>query len=178
MSEHHLLPNKVAQSGLIEFNPEIFLAIGAISAFDIQVLLYKTSLPSGEELFMLREKHFREQLQQFDFTPFSNTTVAVLCSADTLIPSWAWMLVAIKLREVGADCMVASIDEVKKQLIIKAIENHPWSNYQDAKVVIKGCSQHEIGPDIFAAIAAKLQPYVKSMMYGEPCSTVPLHKRK
>jgi Protein of unknown function (DUF2480) len=170
--------NKIAQSGLIELNPEIFLPAAEIMEFDIAVLMVGVDMPSGEKLYLLREKHFREQLQLLDISHFKNKVVGLYCSEDTLIPSWAWMLLSVKLKEAGIACMVARAAEVATRLILKQMEQHAWENYLDARVVIKGCSQHTINAEVFAAIAAHLQPYVKSMMYGEPCSTVPLFKRK
>src|SRR5206468_10235479 len=132
-------------------------------------------------LFMgliLKEKEFREALKQKDWTPFTGKYVAVTCSADAIIPLWAYMLAGTYLQPVAKDVYVGTEKEMYKHIVLKSLNQIQPSAYNDQRVVVKGCGEIEVGNYAYAEITKILTPVVKSIMYGEPCSTVPIYKRK
>ena len=168
MSEE--IVNKVASSGLISLDLEQFLPQGELVAFDLKDYLFMG--------LILKEKDFRESLKNVDWAIYQDKYVAITCSADAIIPMWAYMLVTAYLQPVGKDIFVGSKEEMQKQLFLKNITSINTSEYQDQRVVVKGCGDQPIGEFAYAEITKRLLPLVKSIMYGEPCSTVPVFKRK
>lgn len=168
MSEE--IVNKVASSGLISLDLEQFLPQGELVAFDLKDYLFMG--------LILKEKDFRESLKNVDWAIYQDKYVAITCSADAIIPMWAYMLVTAYLQPVGKDIFVGSKEEMQKQLFLKNITSINTSEYQDQRVVVKGCGDQPIGEFAYAEITKRLLPVVKSIMYGEPCSTVPVYKRK
>lgn len=168
MSEE--IVNKVASSGLISLDLEQFLPQGELVAFDLKDYLFMG--------LILKEKDFRESLKNVDWAIYHDKYVAITCSADAIIPMWAYMLVTAYLQPVGKDIFVGSKEEMQKQLFLKNITSINTSEYQDQRVVVKGCGDQPIGEFAYAEITKRLLPVVKSIMYGEPCSTVPVYKRK
>ena len=164
------LVNKVAASGLISLNLEDFLPREDIMVFDLK-----------DHLFMgliLKEKDFREALKSMDWSVYQEKYVTVHCSADAIIPVWAYMLVTTYLEPVAKDVYVGTREEYKKHLFLKNLSNIDPLNYQGQKIVIKGCGEAEVGEFAYAEITRKLRPVVQSLMYGEPCSTVPIYKKR
>jgi hypothetical protein len=162
--------NKVAESGLITLDLETFYPTEEILGFDLK-----------DHLFMgliLKEKEFRAALASMDWETFRDKYVAVFCSADAIIPLWAYMLVSSQLSPVAKKVFSGSPEEARKQLFIERIHAIDGNVYADKRVVIKGCGDLEIGAYAYIEITNKLTPVVKSLMYGEPCSTVPVHRRK
>jgi hypothetical protein len=132
-------------------------------------------------LFMgliLKEKDFREALKNLNLEKYNNKLVAVTCSADAVIPMWAYMLVSTYLQPVAKEVIFGNEDELKKQLLLKNISQLPVNDFVDKRVVIKGCGELPIGEAAYLEATNKLRPVVKSIMYGEPCSTVPIFKKK
>ena len=127
---------------------------------------------------ILKEKDFRETLKNLDLTIFQNKIVAVTCSADAVIPIWAYMLVASYLQPVVKEIFFNTVDELKNQLLLKNIAAINLSDYVDKRVVIKGCGELPVGEAAYLEATKLLRPVAKSIMYGEPCSTVPIFKRK
>ena len=127
---------------------------------------------------ILKEKDFREALKNLDLTIFQNKIVAVTCSADAVIPIWAYMLVASYLQPVVKEIFFNTVDELKNQLLLKNIAAINLSDYVDKRVVIKGCGELPVGEAAYLEATKLLRPVAKSIMYGEPCSTVPIFKRK
>jgi hypothetical protein len=127
---------------------------------------------------ILKEKDFREALKNLDVTQYSNKTVAVTCSADAVIPMWAYMLVASYLQPVATDVAFGTSEAIKKQLLLKNIAQLSVSDYTDKRVVIKGCGDLPIDEAAYLEATKLLRPVAKSIMYGEPCSTVPIYKKK
>ena len=127
---------------------------------------------------ILKEKEFREMLRQHSWSQYSGKTLCVFCSVDAIIPSWAYMLIARNAAPYASGIFYGSpVAWQTKQLLIY-IENMDEHAYADQRVIIKGCSDHfEIGPEVYVALTNKLVPVVKSLMFGEPCSTVPVYKR-
>lgn len=162
--------NKVAESSLTTLNLEDYFPTEAIALFDLKPFLFME--------LILKEKDFRQALQQLDWTPYSGKTVAVTCSADAIIPVWAYMLVASYLEPIANEVVMGDEATATRQLFIKNINNIDASSFEDKRVVIKGCGDQPIGDYAYMEITKKLRPVVKSIMYGEPCSTVPVYKKK
>ena len=134
-----------------------------------------------EYLFMgliLKEKDFREALKTLDVSPFQAKIVALTCSTDAIIPVWAYMLAASALQPVARNVIFGTSDEAKLSVFLTSINNIDTTPFQDQRLVIKGCGELPITDAAYVAITQKLRPVAKSIMYGEPCSTVPVFKRK
>lgn len=164
-----VIVNKVAQSGLITLNLEDYLPKDEFMSFDLKDYLFMG--------LILKEKDFREALKAEDWYKYRNKNVALGCTADAIIPLWAYMLVTTYLQPVAKEIYVGTIDEMQKHLFLKNIEAISTSEYKDGRVVVKGCGDVQIGAFAYAALTKHLLPYAKSIMYGEPCSTVPVYKR-
>jgi Protein of unknown function (DUF2480) len=162
--------NKVAESGLITLDLEAFYPKDEIVSFDLKDYLFMGMI--------LKEKDFRNALQQIDWETYRDRSVAVFCSADAIIPLWAYMLVSTYLSGVARRVFSGTAEEMRKQLFIENIRNINSDDYTDKRVVIKGCGDLEMGDHAYVEITNKLVPVVKSLMYGEPCSTVPVYKKK
>ena len=162
--------NKVAESGLITLDLETLYPQGEISGIDLKDYLFKG--------LILKEKDFREALAATDWSKFAGKNVAIYCSADAIIPLWAYMLISSYLQPVAKTVFSGSPEELKKQEFIQNIRALDASEYEDKRVVIKGCGDIAIGEYAFVEITNKLLPVVKSLMYGEPCSTVPVYKKR
>lgn len=164
------IKNKVAASGLITLDLETFVPQpGEIAAFDLQPFLFQG--------LILREKDFRQALKTQDWSEFEGKHLAVYCSGDAIIPVWAYMLVAANASPFAKDFYFGSPEELKKVRTVSNIQALDPSPYIGQKLVIKGCGDEGLGAEAYMAITAKLRPHVFSMMYGEPCSTVPIYKK-
>jgi Protein of unknown function (DUF2480) len=162
--------NKVAESGLITVDLETWYPKGETAFFDMK-----------DHLFMgmiLKEKDFREALKNLDWSVFSNKNVALTCSADAIIPVWAWMLVATYLQPVAKEIVMGDEKELHKHLFLKNLSMVNVNDYADQRVVIKGCGETPIADYVYMEITKLLRPVAKSIMYGEPCSTVPVYKKR
>ena len=162
--------NKVAESGLITIDLETWYPKGATAVFDMK-----------DHLFMgmiLKEKDFREALKNLDWTVYADKNVSLICSADAIIPVWAWMLVATYLQPVAKEIVMGDEKELHKNLFLKNLAAINLADYTDKRVVIKGCGETPIGDFVYMEITKLLRPVVKSIMYGEPCSTVPVYKKR
>ncbi|RYZ18826.1 MAG: DUF2480 family protein, partial [Sphingobacteriales bacterium] len=153
--------NKVAQSGLITLNLEDHLPKGETAVFDLK-----------EHLFMgliLKEKDFREALKNIDWTIYNGKNVAITCTADAIIPLWAYMLVITYLQPVAKEVYVGTAEEMHKHLFLQNIAAIDAAIFTDKRIVIKGCGDIPVGAFAYAELTKHLLPYVKSIMYGEPC---------
>lgn len=164
------IKNKVAESGIITIDLENYFPKEEFIAFDIKDYLFMEMI--------LKEKDFREKLKAIDWSLYENKNVGITCSADAIIPLWAYMLITAYLQPFAATIIVGDKEALQKQIIIKNIQQTDLHEFTDARVVIKGCGHLQIGEYAYAEITRLLQPVVKSIMYGEPCSTVPVYKRK
>jgi hypothetical protein len=162
--------NKVAESGIITLNLEDYFPKDEVVVFDM-----KNHLFMG---LILKEKDFREALKTLDTTIYENKIIALTCSADAIIPMWAYMLVASLLQPISTEIIFGTEAYAKENMLLRNIETIDTSAYNDARVVIKGCGELPIGEVAYIAITKKLRPVTKSIMYGEPCSTVPVFKKK
>jgi len=162
--------NKVSESGIITLDLEDYYPKQEIAVFDMK-----------EHLFMgliLKEKEFRESLKTLDPEPYRDKAVALTCSADAIIPMWAYMLVVSLLEPVATEVIFGDQPAVHNHLFLKKIGGINAEDYRDKRVVIKGCGELPVSENAYVAITQKLRPVAKSIMYGEPCSTVPIYKRK
>ncbi|HEX6333457.1 MAG TPA: DUF2480 family protein [Flavisolibacter sp.] len=162
--------NKVAGSGLVTLDLEEYLPKGGLTVFDLKDHLFMEMI--------LKEKDFREALKTFDWEQYRDKNVAVLCSADAVIPMWAYMLVVTYLQPVASFVFAGTEHEMFQHLFLRNIQQLDISAFADQRVVVKGCGDTEMGPYAYAEITRLLLPVVKSIMYGEPCSTVPVYKKK
>ena len=161
--------NKVAESGLVTIDLENFYPKQDAVLFDLKDYLFMG--------LILKEKDFREALKKEDWEKFRNKYVAIACTADAIIPIWAYMLVVSYLQPVAADVIQGDEKELHRYLFIKNIEALNCDEYIDKRIVIKGCGDLPIGEFAYTEITKKLRPIAKSIMYGEPCSTVPVFKK-
>ncbi len=165
-----VLINKVAESGLISFDLEAFYPKGEIRVFDLKDYLFMG--------LILKEKDFRAALLATDWNLYANANVAITCSADAVIPMWAYMLVASCLQPVAANVVFGDEQKLINTLLLKNLEQVKGEEYTDKRVVVKGCGEVAIPETAYVEITNKLRPFAKSIMYGEPCSTVPIYKKK
>ena len=163
-----LFVNKVAESGIITLDLETFYPKEETAVFDM-----KNHLFMG---LILKEKDFRETMKNLDPTPYKDKNVALTCSADAIIPVWAYMLVASCLQPVAKEIVFGDAEFLHKTLFLKNISKIKIDDYEDKRVVIKGCGELPITEAAYVAITGLLRPVAKSIMYGEPCSTVPIYK--
>lgn len=164
------LVNKVAESGLISFDLEEYYPKQPIKVFDLKAHLFMG--------LILKEKDFRAALQSTDWEQYKDTNVAITCSADAIIPMWAYMLVASYLQPIAANVVFGDEKKLVSTLLLKNLESVKGEEYTDKRVVVKGCGEVDIPETAYVEITNKLRPFAKSIMYGEPCSTVPIYKKK
>ncbi|MCU0421279.1 MAG: DUF2480 family protein [Bacteroidia bacterium] len=165
-----IIENKVANSGLVTINLELFYDTTERVLLDIKPWLFMEMI--------LKEKDFREHLKQHDWSQYQNKLVAVYCSADAIVPTWAYMLVAVQLQSVAKRYVFGDLQKLEQLLFQEAISSINLDEYKDARVIIKGCSDVPVPVYAFVEITNKLLPVAKSIMYGEACSNVPVFKRK
>ena len=162
--------NKIQKSGLIQLDLADYKPKESIVTIDL-----KENLWQG---IALKEKDFREFIKENDWTQYEGKVVSVFCSVDAIIPTWAFMLVISKLQEHGVIGFVGDKAEVEKQLILSNIAAIDLEKFQDGRIIIKGCSDVAHPAFAMSELVKHLQPVSKSIMYGEPCSTVPVYKKK
>jgi len=165
-----LFNNKVADSGILSIDLASLLPSNEIIVFDIKPYLYME--------LILKEKEFRAALLTTDWTIYQDKIVGIICSADAIIPMWANMLIVSALNPFAKAVYFGDEHKVREQLVLENIGSLNINQYNDQRVVIKGCGEIPIGESAYIAITQKLRPVVKSIMYGEPCSTVPVYKKK
>jgi len=165
-----LLNNKVAESGIVSIDLASLLPSNEIIIFDIKPYLFME--------LILKEKEFRVALLTTDLTIYQDKVVGIICSVDAIIPMWANMLIVSALNPFAKRVYFGSVNKVREQQLLENINKLNINEYNDQRVVIKGCGDTPIGESAYIAITQKLRPVVKSIMYGEPCSTVPVYKKK
>jgi hypothetical protein len=168
-SQENLIINKVANSGLITLNLEDYYHPGERVVYDI-----KDNLFHG---LILKEKDFRDFLKIHDWSIYRDKNVAITCSVDAIIPVWAYMLLATYLEPFANRVVFGDLEALENSLFQQTLAGIDLENLQDAKVVIKGCGKLPIPSFAYVEITRLLKPIVHSIMYGEPCSTVPVYKR-
>ena len=163
------IQNKVAQSGLVTFNLEEMIDTAPQMLIDIKEQLYMG--------LMLKEKEFRTFIKEHDWAQYQGANVAITCSTDAIVPTWAYMLVANKLSGIAKNIVFGTLETLQQTLFETSIHALDVSAYADQRVVVKGCSDQPVPVSAYVALTAKLTPVVKTLMFGEPCSTVPIYKK-
>jgi hypothetical protein len=161
--------NRVTSSSLVTFDLEKFYVQGDRVGFDIASQLYQG--------LILREKEFREFVKANDWSVYKDKLIAINCSADAIVPTWAYMLLGIALGPYARHIVFGTPEELEIDLFRTQLRSVNWSDYQDAKVVVKGCSKVDVPTTLYVEVTNKLLPFASSIMFGEPCSTVPLYKK-
>ena len=161
--------NKVSDSGLITLDLEQYYPREEVVLYDLKDYLFMG--------LILKEKDFRESLKNLDWEVYKNKYVGVTCSADAIIPPWAYMLAASYLQPVAKDVIMGDEKEVHKTIFLKNIQGINANEFTGQRVVVKGCGDTPIGEFAYMEITKLLRPVVKTIMYGEPCSTVPIYKK-
>lgn len=161
--------NRVAQSGLISLDLAEFYPAGERLFYDI-----KDNLFHG---LMLKEKDFREFVKEHDWTQYAGKHVAIGCSTDAIVPTWAYMLLASKMAPHAKTVVFGDLKTLETLLFDRALNSLDMEKYRDQRVVVKGCGEIPVPDSAYIDITSKLNAVAKSIMYGEPCSTVPIFKR-
>jgi hypothetical protein len=161
--------NRVTESELITLDPALYMPKEEAAMFDLKDYLFRGMI--------LKEKDFREALKKTDWSVYRNKNIALNCSADAIIPVWAWMLVASYLQPVAKEIIMGDEKELQKNIFLKNISSININEFADKRVVIKGCGETPIGDYVYMELTKLLRPVAKSIMYGEPCSTVPVYKK-
>jgi hypothetical protein len=162
--------NRVAKSNLITIDLEDFYPEGKRIVFDISKWLF--------EGLILREKDFREKVEQYDWNLFKDCYVALTCSTDAIIPSWAYLLIATKMSPFTKKVVVGNLELLETVIFQEIISNINTKDYINKPVIIKGCANKPIPPSASVQLIEKLIPFAKTIMFGEACSSVPLFKAK
>ena len=163
--------NRVAESGIITIDLEDFYPDEEIVSIDMKQFLFMEMI--------LKEKDFRQQLKEYNWTQFQNKAVAVYCSVDTIIPRWAYMLLANYLQPFAVRVYVGTEEEMAEHLLLENIKKSITAEqFTDKRIVIKGCGEKEISARVYTEITTMLLPFAKSIMYGEACSSVPVYKKR
>lgn len=161
--------NKVAESGLITLDPAAYFPKGETAVFDM-----KNHLFMG---LILKEKEYREALKQTDWEQYRGKNIALTCTADAIIPVWAYMLAVSYLQPVAKEIVMGDEKELHSRLFLKNLSQINVEEFNNKKVVIKGCGETPVEDFVYMEITKLLRPVAKSIMYGEPCSTVPVYKK-
>ncbi len=162
--------NRVASSKLIVVDLEDYYPPGKRIVFDIKDWLF-------EEL-VLREKDFREQVRQHNWSQYEGEFVALTCTSDAIVPAWAFMLLTMHLQPFAKKIVIGSLEQLETSLYQEIIENMDVQVFTDQSLIIKGCAHKPVPANAYIMLSQKLRPVAKSIMYGEACSSVPLYKRK
>lgn len=162
--------NRVANSKLVTIDLEDYYPQGERVLLDIKQWLF-------QEL-ILKEKDFRISINQHNWSQYENAFVALTCSSDAIIPSWAYLLISTKLTSIAKKVVVGNLTELENSIFQEVITNMDVTNFNDKPIIIKGCSDKFIPESSYVQLVSKLTPIAKSVMFGEACSTVPLYKKK
>lgn len=163
------LVNRVANSGLITINLEDFFPTEELAVFDLKDYLFME--------LMLKEKEFRAALKTHDWSQYEGKSFAVYCSTDAIVPVWAFMLVAAYAEPHALQIFQGNADAFYQHEFYRALDAVNGADYDQKRIVIKGCSNKPVPVSAYVELTRKLRPYAQSIMYGEPCSTVPIFKR-
>ncbi|MGK7391810.1 MAG: DUF2480 family protein [Candidatus Cyclobacteriaceae bacterium M2_1C_046] len=161
--------NRVAKSPLITFNLEDYYHQGERVVLDVKDQLFQG--------IILREKDFRQFVKEQDWSVYKDKNVALTCSVDAIVPTWAYMLLTVNLAPYAHTVVFGEKEDLEKALYQEALAKVDVEEFRDKKIVIKGCSKYNVPPAAYVEITRLLQPVASSIMYGEPCSTVPLYKK-
>lgn len=162
--------NRVTSSSLITFDLEEYYQPGERVLVDLKDQLFQG--------LILREKDLRDFIKSNDWSFYKDKFVAITCSTDAVIPTWAYMLVAIALKPFAKAVEFGTLEKLEERLFEGALAKVDWEQFRNTKIVVKGCSKVEVPPSAYVKTVTELQPIAASLMFGEACSTVPLFKRK
>ena len=165
-----IIVNKVAQSALETIDLEKFYPEGETIVFDLKDYLFME--------LILKEKDYRESLKKTDWNIYENKNVCITCTADAIIPLWAYMLAVSYLQPIAKEVVVGTESFLQETLFLKNLSKINAKEFEGKRVVVKGCGEKNIPAVAYAEITKILRPVAKSIMYGEPCSTVPVYKQK
>ncbi len=163
------LENRVADSEIQVFNLADLWDDRPVTEIDIADFLV--------EGLMLKEKEFREAVKEHDWSQYDDEHVALYCSTDAIVPTWGYMLIASKLHETAQSTTFGRVDDVRREHYARTLDEVNWSQYEDRPVVIKGCGSEAVPEMAYVRATQKLQAVARKLMYGEPCSSVPLWRR-
>ncbi len=169
MGSEKEIVNRVASSSLMTFDLEELYQPGERVLIDIAPQLY--------EGLILREKEFRAFVKGHDWSQYGGKLVAVTCSADAIIPNWAYMLLTSSLQPHAREIVFGSVDDLETKIFFDQLSKVDWNKFEGAKVVLKGCSKVNVPTAVYVEATRLLTPRVSSLMFGEPCSTVPVFKK-
>lgn len=161
--------NRVANSALVTFDLEEHYVQGERVLIDLKDILFQG--------LILREKDLRDFVKEHNWQQYENKFVAITCSADAIIPTWAYMLLAVSVNSYARKVVLGTLQQLDEKIFEEILEKVEWSKYQNAKVVVKGCSKIPVPESAYIEVVNKLKPFASSIMFGEACSTVPLYKR-
>ena len=168
MQEDFEIKNKVAESGLVNFDISDLLPKGKRMGIDMKDFLW--------EGLILKEKDFREKIKNIDTEQYKDAFVHIYCSEDTIIPLWAYFLITAKIADSAKKTIFGNRENLEIILMHDAIQNYNFSELKDKRVLVKGCSDFAIPENAYVELVEKLKPLVKSLMFGEACSNVPIFK--
>lgn len=163
-----IIINRVAESGIITIDLEALYPIDPVTVFDMKPFLFRG--------LILKEKEFREALKDHDWKTYSGKIIALTNTADAIIPMWAYMLTTSYLQPFAKEIIFGDEKRAIQVLMSRSIEAMDTQQYADKRIVIRGCGDVYLPETAYIDITNKLRPVVKSLMYGEPCSTVPVYK--
>jgi hypothetical protein len=161
--------NRVSNSALITFDLEEFYQPGERVVIDIKDQLFQG--------LILKEKDFRDFIKTHNWSQYQNKFVAITCSEDAIIPTWAYMLISSALQPFARKIVFGTLDDLENKIYADVLSQIDWTKYDQAKVVIKGCSKVAVPLSAYVEVTQRLRPYAQSIMFGEACSTVPVFKR-
>lgn len=163
------IENRVAQGEIEVYNLEDLWDDRPITELDISIFLV--------EGLMLKEKEFRADVKDHDWSQYKGEHVALYCSTDAIVPTWGYMLIASNLHDVAQSTTLGHAEDLRREYYTRVLEDEDWSRYEDKPVVIKGCSSDSVPEMAYVRATQKLQDTARKLMYGEPCSSVPLWRR-
>lgn len=161
--------NRVASSSLVTFDLEEYYQPGERVLIDITDQLFQG--------LILREKDFRNFIRATDWSQYKNKLVAITCSADAIIPNWAYMLLTSALQPFAKTIVFGSLEDLETKIFFEQLSKIDWQQFRDAKIVVKGCSKVNVPAAVYVEATRLLMPCASSIMFGEPCSTVPVYKK-
>src|ERR1051326_6858799 len=162
--------NRVAESGLMEISLEDFYPKGERVLIDMKENLFQG--------LILKEKDFREFVKNNDWNKYKDKFVAIVCSADAIVPTWAYMLIEVSLQPFAKKFVFGGLNTLETVLFLESLSKIDPEEFRDKKIVIKGCGNLPVPESAYVELTRILTPVAKSIMFGEPCSTVPVYKQK
>lgn len=169
MQESNEIVNRVTNSSLVTFDLEKYYSAGERVLLDIKDQLY-------QEL-ILKEKDFRHFIKLHDWSQYKNKFVAIHCSVDAIIPTWTYMLLVSALEPFARTIVFGTLEDLETKIFLDTLSKIDWNSFNNAKVVIKGCSKVNVPTAVYVEATRLIRPHAASIMFGEPCSTVPVYKK-